>query len=87
MEINPIDAEARGVKDGDIIKIENERGSVVLKAKVADTVLPGVVVSLGLWWRGDYKNGSGINSLTQDDISDIGGGATFFSTVVEVKKV
>lgn len=86
LEINPIDAQSRGIKDGDAVKIENKLGAVVLKAKVVNSVLPGVVVSQGLWWREDYKNGFGINSLTQDDLSDIGGGATFFSTSVEIAR-
>ncbi len=63
------------------------RGSVVIKAKVIDSVLPGVVVSAGLWWKENYENGSGVNALTPDSLSDIGGGATFFSASVEVKKI
>ncbi len=86
LEINPEDAKVRGIKDGDIVKVENGRGSVVIKAKVIGSVLPGVVVSAGLWRRENYKNGSGVNVLTPDNLSDIGGGATFFSTSVEVKK-
>jgi anaerobic selenocysteine-containing dehydrogenase len=87
LEIHPEDAKDRGIKDGDLVKVENKRGNVLIRAKVIDSVLPGVVVSAGLWWRGNYKNGSGVNALTPDNLSDIGGGATFFSTSVEVKKV
>ena len=87
LEINPKDAEDRGISDGDLVRVENERGCVSIKAKVLDSVLPGVVVSAGLWWKDDYINGSGVNALTPDDLSDIGGGATFFSTSVEVKKI
>lgn len=84
IEINPEDAAERGIKDGDTVKVENSFGSVVLKAKVIDSVLPGVAVSAGLWWRENYKNGCGLNSLTPDDLSDIGGGATFFSALVDI---
>ena len=87
LEINPEDAEARGINDGDLIRVENERGGLSIKAKVVNSVLPGVVVSAGLWWKDDYANGSGVNALTPDDLSDIGGGATFFSSLVEVKKI
>ena len=87
LEINPEDAEARGINDGDLIRVENERGGLSIKAKVVNSVLPGVVVSAGLWWKDDYANGSGVNALTPDDLSDIGGGATFFSSQVEVKKM
>jgi anaerobic selenocysteine-containing dehydrogenase len=87
LEINPKDAKDREISDGDLVMVENERGCVSIKAKVLDSVLPGVVVSAGLWWKDDYINGSGVNALTPDDLSDIGGGATFFSTSVEVKKI
>ncbi len=87
LEINPEDAEARGINDGDLIRVENERGGLSIKAKVVNSVLPGVVVSAGLWWKDDYANGSGVNALTPDDLSDIGGGAVFFSSLVEVKKI
>lgn len=87
LEINPKDADERKICDGDLVRVENGRGSVVIKAKVVDSALPGVVVSAGLWWKDDYTNGSGVNALTPDDLSDIGGGATFFSSQVEVKKI
>lgn len=87
LEINPKDAEDRKIKDGDMVKVENQRGRIIIKAKVIDSVLPGVVVSTGLWWRENYKNGGGVNSLTPDSLSDIGGGATFFSTSVKVEKI
>ena len=87
LEINRKDAEDRGISDGDLVTIQNGQGCVSIKAKVLDSVLPGVVVSAGLWWKDDYINGSGVNALTPDDLSDIGGGATFFSSQVEVKKI
>lgn len=86
LEINPKDAEDRGILDNDTVSIENDRGRLLLKAKVIDSVLPGVVIAAGLWWRENYKNGNGVNSLTSDNLSDIGEGATFFSASVEVKK-
>ncbi len=86
LEINPRDAEDRRIHSNDIVSVENSRGCLLLKAMVIDSVLPGVVVAAGLWWRDNYKNGSGVNILTPDNLSDIGEGATFFSTLVEVKK-
>jgi anaerobic selenocysteine-containing dehydrogenase len=87
LEINPKDAEKRKIKDGDMVKVENRLGKIIIKARVIDSVLPGVVVSAGLWWRNEYKNRCGLNALTPDSLSDIGGGATFFSSSVEVEKI
>jgi len=41
--INPIDCEARGIKQGDMIRIFNERGSVFTAAYVTERMMPGVV--------------------------------------------
>lgn len=87
LEINPKDAKDREIKDGDFVKIQNDRGNVIMRARVIDSVLQGVVVSAGLWWKENCKNGTGVNALTPDNLSDIGGGATFFSTSVEVTKI
>ncbi|MNP78443.1 hypothetical protein D3C76_1760620 [compost metagenome] len=52
---------------------------------VTDKMLPGTVISQGLWWGGKGKK-QRINVLTPDRLSDMDGGATFFSATVEVKK-
>lgn len=87
LEIHSSDADIRGIKDGDLITVFNSRGSVILRAQVANSVLPGVVVALGVWWPKNYETGRGINALTPDRLSDIGHGAVFFSNLVEVSKV
>lgn len=52
--INPIDAQARGIKDGDKVKVFNDRGTMILPAKVTQRVMPGVVaVPQGAWWSPD----------------------------------
>jgi trimethylamine-N-oxide reductase (cytochrome c) len=43
MRVNPRDAEARGIKDGDLIKAYNDRGTVVLVAQITERIRPGVV--------------------------------------------
>ncbi|MNE93548.1 hypothetical protein D3C80_1914120 [compost metagenome] len=52
---------------------------------VTDKMLPGTVISQGLWWGGKGKK-QRVNVLTPDRLSDMAGGATFFSATVEVKK-
>jgi len=55
--INPADAEARGLKDGDEVRVFNERGATVLHCRVTKRIMPGVIaIPQGAWWRPD-KNG------------------------------
>jgi len=87
VKINPIDAAQYGIKDNDDVEVFNEQGSCILKAVVCEDVKEGVLVAKGLYWADDYINKQPINTLTSDKTSDIGGGAVFFSTGVELKKL
>lgn len=84
LEIHPDDAAARGIADGQPVSVFNARGRFRAKAKLADTVKPGVVVSLGLWWRKWTDDGANCNATTSTATTDLGGGATFFDNLVEV---
>ena len=84
--IHPKDAEIRGIEDGVAVRIWNDRGECELAAVVGDQVLPGVVVSQGLWSDMPGKKQL-VNSLTPDRIADMGGGATFFSGRVNVEVI
>ncbi|KLU61203.1 dimethyl sulfoxide reductase DmsA precursor [Peptococcaceae bacterium CEB3] len=86
LEIHPRDAAARGILEGDPVKVFNDRGECSLKAKVLDSVLPGVVVASGVWPGRAYPGERGINALTPAREADLAGGAVFFSTLVEVEK-
>ena len=85
LQIHPQDAEQRGIADGDEVIVWNDRGRYEVKASVTDKMLPGTVVSQGLWWEQDGKPRRA-NALTSDRLADMGGGAVFFSTVVEVQR-
>jgi anaerobic selenocysteine-containing dehydrogenase len=84
--MNHQDALSAGIGDGEKVKVWNHRGECELKVVVGDQVLPGVVVSQGLWADipGTKQR---VNSLTPDRLSDMGGGATFFSGRVSVGKL
>ncbi|KKB73645.1 MULTISPECIES: molybdopterin-dependent oxidoreductase [Bacillus] len=86
LHINIKDAEEKGIENGDSVKIRNDRGECILTAAVGENVLPGVVVSQGLWADKDGKNYL-VNALTPDRLSDMGGGATFFSGRVQIEKM
>lgn len=83
--INTKDAEELGIVDEDPVRIWNGRGECELAAAVGEQVLPGVVVSQGLWADEPGKKQL-VNVLTPDRLSDMGGGATFFSGRVQIEK-
>ncbi|MDP4096136.1 molybdopterin oxidoreductase family protein [Paenibacillus sp. P96] len=85
LQIHPEDAVARGISDGDQVTVWNERGVYKLRAQVADRMLPGTVISQGLWWEKEGQR-QRANALTPDRLADMGKGAVFFSTAVNVKR-
>jgi anaerobic selenocysteine-containing dehydrogenase len=87
LEIHPEDARSRGILDGDAVRVFNARGDVQLEASLTEDVRPGVVVSRGLWWGRHSPGGHGVNATTPQRLADMGGGATFFSNLVEVGRV
>ncbi|MFO7171796.1 MAG: molybdopterin oxidoreductase family protein [Bacillota bacterium] len=85
--LNPADAEARGLRDGDWARVYNDRGEVYLKVRVGEWSRPGVAISPSLWWNRFSPGGRNVNALTSDALSDMGGGAVFHSNLVEVTRV
>ncbi|WP_274649298.1 molybdopterin-containing oxidoreductase family protein [Paenibacillus humicola] len=83
--MNAGDALALGIADGDLVRVWNARGECRLRAAAGVDVLPGVVVSQGLWADAEGKSRA-VNALTPDRIADMGGGAVFFSGRVHVEK-
>ncbi|HLJ50365.1 MAG TPA: molybdopterin-dependent oxidoreductase [Bryobacteraceae bacterium] len=80
------DAESRGVRSGDLVRAFNDRGSLVLKAVVDDTVRQGVVRIPSVRWNKAASDGHSVNVLTSERLTDIGGGPTFYSCLVQVEK-
>jgi anaerobic selenocysteine-containing dehydrogenase len=84
LEMHPTDAEARGVRNGDRIRAFNQRGEIVLQARVDGSVPPGVVAAR-LDWARFTPGGGNINVLTSEKLTDMGNAATFYSVCVEVE--
>ncbi|HKW17476.1 MAG TPA: molybdopterin-dependent oxidoreductase [Terriglobales bacterium] len=84
LEISCTDAESRGVRDGDTVRVFNRRGEVKLKARVDGKVSPGVVAAK-LNWAKLTPGHRNINVLTSEKLSDMGNSATFYSVLVEVE--
>jgi len=85
LQLNAVDAAARGIVEGDELRVYNGRGELRLRARVDDSVPLGVVAAY-LDWARSSPGGNNINALTSDRLSDMGGGATFYSVLVEVEK-
>lgn len=83
--LHPNDAEARGLADGDRVSIVSERGHVGLNLRVTDAAQPGIVVVEAQRSRSRYLSGGPLNVLTGDCLADMGGGATYQDTCVEVR--
>jgi anaerobic selenocysteine-containing dehydrogenase len=84
LDINAADANARGIADASMVRIMNERGSVLARARVGDRVGAGCVSLPSGWWASLSPGGASVNSLTADGLSDWGGGGDFHDTLVEV---
>jgi anaerobic selenocysteine-containing dehydrogenase len=81
--LHPEEAQRRGLADGGRVRLFNERGAVGLILKISDEVLPGVVLVPGQ--RPDEETLAGtINMLCSDRYTDLGDGATYQSTFLDV---
>ena len=87
LEIHPQDAAARGIADGAVVEVFNDRGCYRCKARVGERARPGVVNGLGVWWRKLGLNGSNVNVLTSQKLTDLGRAPVFYDCLVEVRLV
>jgi anaerobic selenocysteine-containing dehydrogenase len=83
--LNPADAAARGIHDGDAVLLYNDRGELGLYAHLTDDTQPGVVVVEANRARDRYLRGGPLNVLTSDRLTDMGAGATYQSTWLDVR--
>ena len=79
------DAAARHIQTGDAVHVYNHRGRIELVARVGDSITPGAVAAR-LDWQKLSPDGHNVNALTSQRLTDLGGGATFYSTLVEVQR-
>jgi anaerobic selenocysteine-containing dehydrogenase len=86
IHLHPEDAGARGITDGERVRVFNDRGSYTLKACVSDRTRVGVVVAPSVWWKKHSPDGRNANQLTSQRTADLGGGATFYDCRVQVEK-
>ena len=85
LEIHPQDAAARGIASGAAVRVFNARGSYRVKAEVSLRARPGVVNGLGIWWRKLGLDGTNVNQLTSQRLTDLGRGPVFYDCLVQVQ--
>ena len=87
LDMHPQDAAARGIHDGDRVRVFNARGEYFLRARVNGKPRCGVVVAPSVWWKKHAPDGRNANNVTSQRVADLGGGATFYDCRVEVELV
>lgn len=85
LEIHPDDAEARGIANDAVVRVFNDRGSYECHATISRRARPGVVNGLGIWWRKLGLNGTNVNEVTSQALTDLGRAPTFYDCLVEVE--
>ena len=85
LDMHPRDAAARGIADGDMVRVYNDRGSYRLRARINGKPRPGVVVAPSVWWKKYSPDGRNANNLTSQRTTDLGRGATFYDCRVQVE--
>ena len=87
VELDRVDAEARGLADGDIARVWNDRCSLELQVRLSTRLRPGLVAIPFGWWMAHHRDGRIANSLTNDTLTDWGGGVAFSDTLVQLAAV
>ena len=87
LEIHPIDANDRGINQGDYVRAYNQRGELKLKARITDAARRGLVVAPSIWWKKLASDNKNANELTSQRLTDMGRAPTFYDVLVQVEKI
>jgi anaerobic selenocysteine-containing dehydrogenase len=85
VDLHPDDAAARGLADGAMVRVFNDRGDFLARLRVSDRTRPGVATALGVWWPALAPGGRNVNAVTGQALTDLGRGPTFYDCLVEVE--
>jgi anaerobic selenocysteine-containing dehydrogenase len=85
LQMNPMDAEVKGMKEGDSVVAFNQLGEVSFTLLVTQKVPSGVVVAEGVWWLNHCPGPRSVNALTSQRLTDQGEGSTFYDNTVDVR--
>jgi anaerobic selenocysteine-containing dehydrogenase len=85
LEMHESDAAPRGLRGGETVRVFNQRGEYRCKVAVSPRARPGVVNGLGIWWRKLGMDGTNVNEVTHQQLTDIGRAPTFYDCLVDVQ--
>ena len=85
LRIHPVDAEERGIRSGQMVRVSNERGWCRLVAEVTEDVRAGVLATTTVWWPRFSPDQRNVNWTTSDRLADFGGNSTFYTNMVAVE--
>ena len=83
--IHPTDAAQYNIEQGALVRLSSRQGSVTRLAKVTEATSAGVVIVEGTWWGRHAPDGLGINTLTSQNVTDLGGGSLFHNTPIRLE--
>jgi anaerobic dimethyl sulfoxide reductase subunit A len=88
--INPMDASQRGIRNGDEVKVFNARGTTILRCRVTERIMPGVIaIPQGAWWNPDENGidrGGSVNVLSSERWTPLAFGNAQHTIMVEAEK-
>ena len=86
VEMSPGDAAARGIEDGDLVRLFNDRGETYCYAVVIDGLIDGVCATQKQFKGSNTPNGINVNALNSEMLTDFGMSPTFYSCLAEIEK-
>lgn len=84
VKINPVDAEARGISDGDYVECYNDRGFAVAKAVFSNGIRPGTLVYPKGWQLPQHKAG-GWSLLSSTEFDTFAVNNNFMDVLCEIR--
>ncbi|MBC8267628.1 MAG: molybdopterin-dependent oxidoreductase [Rhodospirillaceae bacterium] len=87
LKINPLDADTLTISDGDRVRLGNQRGTIVVKARLEEGAVRGVVVVESVWPNAAFEEGIGVNALTGADPTAPSGGVPFHDNAIWIRKI
>jgi anaerobic selenocysteine-containing dehydrogenase len=83
--LHPRDAERRGIAEGQMVVVQNDRGQFTGRARIRMGIREGVAWAPGIWWAKLSPDGRTVNATTSQRLTDMGGGPVFYDNLVEVR--